>query len=74
MDEGKRKVLKNLVEADIETHVPRVGNRVEILTGDFKGHFGVIREKRKDKGVAFVQVDEELEIVTLSFDDICSFE
>merc|ERR1719204_1801371 len=48
MDDGKRKVLKKVVEADIETHVPRVGNRVEILGGDFKGYFGVIREKRKD--------------------------
>jgi len=74
MDDGKRKVLRNVVEADVETYVPRVGNRVEILNGEYKGYRGIIREKRKEKGIAFVQVDDELEIVKLPFDDICSFE
>jgi transcription antitermination factor NusG len=69
MDGGR--LLENMKEKYVETLVPAQGKKVMVLKGEYKGEQGKILEKHPKEARAVVQLDSDLQVTTLSFDDIC---
>ena len=69
MDDGR---LLNVFEDDICTVIPKNGKYVVILNGKYKNERGMIIQKNRDKEVANVQIQNRLDIIKISYDDICA--
>jgi len=68
------KVIEDVREKDVETALPKPGGRVRILRGssvkkEHQGQSGKLLERSSSAAKAAVQLDN-MEIVTLSFDDV----
>jgi len=74
MEEGGR-LVEDVHEDDVETVVPKIGGRVMILSSsqDHRGEIGKILEKSTKKATAFVQLEGDLDIVQIGFDDIAEY-
>jgi len=74
MEDGG-KLLEDVHEADVETVIPKIGGRVLILTSakQHRGEVGKLLEKNVSKAKAFVQLEGDLEILEVSFDDIAEY-
>lgn len=60
-------------ETDCETVIPQINNDVIILSADIKGQLGKLIERNKKTNNVYVQVYDDLSIIQLTQDDICSF-
>jgi ribosomal protein S4E len=65
--------MVEVAERDIETVIPKAGERVMVLFGEHRGQVGKILQKQADKEVVIVQLEEDLDLVTLSFDDVAEY-
>ena len=72
MDGNGLNLLK-CCERDVESVIPKVDQRVKILTGKYRGQTATIKKKQRDQQ-AICTLDSNLKVVTMYFDDICAFE
>jgi len=62
-------ILENIRQEDLETVVPATGN-VKVVRGEYSGEFATVYEKIPDKQEVYVQLEDNLEICKLSYDDV----
>ena len=70
---GTGEMLEDIRQHDLETIVPAEGGHVKVVRGEFKGELGKVIEKDADKDRVHVQLESDLEIVTLGLDDVAQF-
>lgn len=68
MDNGE--VIESIPERYLETALPKVGGNVMILTGSNQFAKGKLLERNSNKGIAVIQLFDNMNVVTLSLDDI----
>ncbi len=68
MDNGE--VIESIPERYLETALPKVGGNVIILTGSNQFAKGKLLERNSNKGIAVIQLFDNMNVVTLSLDDI----
>jgi hypothetical protein len=66
-------ILERVPERYLETALPKVGGNVIILTGRHKCEKGKLLERNSEKGKGVVQLFEDMNVVTLSLDDIAEY-
>ena len=66
-------ILERVPERYLETALPKIGGNAIILTGPNKSEKGKLLEKHSDKGRGILQLFEDMNVVTLSLDDIAEF-
>lgn len=71
LDDGQ--VIDDIEQADLETVIPAVGGRVMVVRGPDTGIRGVIREKDSSKQLVYVQIDDELDVLKFSMDDVAEY-
>jgi len=62
-------LLEAVRQDDLETVVPAQGT-VKIVRGKFMGELGTVYEKDAAKNVVLVQLDDDMEIHRMSYDDV----
>jgi ribosomal protein L24 len=71
---GGGRLLDGLAERQLESVLPAAGaGRVMLLRGEHKGEVGKLLQKQADKQKAVVQLDEDLNLVTVDYDDIAEY-
>lgn len=65
--------MRDLREKDVQTVVPKPGGVVLILKGPHQGEKGRVYQRDKHKEKLIVQTTTELEMVTLTEDDVAEF-
>ena len=70
LDGGK--IIEGLKEKYLETVLPPIGGICSVLYGEYKGQNARLIEKRKDEGLAFIQLEDDLQGVLISMDAIAS--
>ena len=59
-------------EQQLETVIPsEKGGAVQVVRGELRGQVGELIERDSKRGVAVVQLEDDLQVHTLDFDDIC---
>ncbi|GMH34526.1 hypothetical protein BSKO_02360 [Bryopsis sp. KO-2023] len=72
--EDSKEVLEAVPQCCLETVIPKkAGGSILVLAGEFVGQQGKLLEKRSDKGVAAVQILEDMSVVRLHLDDIAEY-
>ena len=71
LDDGH--VIDDIDQADLETVIPGIGGRVMVVRGPDIGIKGVIREKDSNKQAVYVQIDDELDVLKFSMDDVAEY-
>lgn len=72
--DGGGKIIEGLAERQLESVIPPAGQaRVMILRGEHRGSVGKLIQKQTDKARAVVQMEEDLNILTVDFDDISEY-
>lgn len=66
-------ILERVPERYLETALPKVGGNVIVLIGSNKYEKGKLLERHSDKGRGVVQLFEDMNVVTLSLDDIAEY-
>jgi hypothetical protein len=66
-------ILERVPERYLETALPKIGGNAIILTGPNKSEKGKLLERHSDKGRGVLQLFEDMNVVTLSLDDIAEF-
>ena len=66
-------ILERVPERYLETALPKVGGKAMILTGPNKFEKGKLLERNTEKGSGFIQLFEDMNVVTLSLDDIAEY-
>lgn len=66
-------ILERVPERYLETALPKAGGNVIVLTGSHKYEKGKLLERNSDKGRGVVQLYEDMNVVTLSLDDIAEY-
>lgn len=67
---GDGKMLDGVPIRSLETALPKAGGRVRVVLGPHKGMRGVLLDRSSKTGVATVHLDENIEAVRLSLDDV----
>jgi transcription antitermination factor NusG len=62
-------LLENIRQSDLETVVPGSGS-VKIVRGEFCGELGTVYEKIPSRNEVYVQLEDNLEICKMSYDDV----
>ena len=70
LDGGK--IVEGVKEKYLETVLPPIGGICSVLYGQYRGQNARLIEKRKEEGLAFIQLEDDLEGVLLSMDAIAS--
>jgi len=71
MNENDNSRILKCHEEDVETVIPKNGNIVVILNGEFKGQKATLINTKKNTTKAICQLQSELDIIELGFNDIC---
>jgi G patch domain/KOW motif-containing protein len=71
MDDGS--LLDRVPERYLETALPKTGGRVLVLAGKHKLVKGQLLERDSKKGRGVVQVYEDMNVLTLSLDDMAEW-
>lgn len=71
LDNGQ--VIDRVPERYLETAIPKVGGNAIILIGRNRHEKGKLLERNSDKGRGSIQLFEEMNIVTLSLDDMAEW-
>jgi G patch domain/KOW motif-containing protein len=66
-------ILERIPERYLETALPKAGGNVIVLTGTHKYDKGKLLERNSDKGRGVVQLYEDMNVVTLSLDNIAEY-
>lgn len=69
--DGDPRVLEGLREEELETVIPSVHGRVMVVRGEHSGEVGELLVKDAERDKATVQLEAELTVLQLSFDDVC---
>lgn len=66
-------LLEDLVEKQIETVMPSLGQKVLVLKGEFKGQTGVLVERKKKENLVLVRLEigDAPQVEKMSQDDCC---
>ena len=70
LEDGR--VLESVKERYLETILPTIGGACIVLVGPRRGQLATLLEKKKEEGLAIVQLTEDLDIECLSMDYIAS--
>jgi G patch domain/KOW motif-containing protein len=62
-------LLDNIKQSDLETVVPTSG-QVKVVRGQYCGELGTVYEKIPAKNEVYVQLEDNLEIYLMSYDDV----
>jgi len=62
-------LLENIRQSDLETVVPASGP-VMVVRGEFCGELGTVYEKIPSRNEVYVQLEDNLEILKMSYDDV----
>eukprot|EP00897_Mesotaenium_endlicherianum_P004054 jgi/Mesen1/3677/ME000202S02766 len=65
-----RELVKDLRQGMLETALPKTGGQVMVLRGEHKGQRGELLKKNSETESAVVQLEDTLEMVVLSLDDL----
>jgi len=71
MDNGE--VIERVPERYLETALPKVGGNAIILTGSNQFAKGKLLERNSSKGKGIIQLFEDMNVVTLSLDDMAEW-
>jgi G patch domain/KOW motif-containing protein len=71
LDEGQ--VIDDIDQADLETVIPPVGGRIMVVRGPDTGIRGTLREKDSQKEVVYIQIEDELDVLKFSMDDVAEY-
>ena len=66
-------IIERVPERYLETALPKVGGNAIILTGDAKFEKGRLLERNARSGKGAIQLFEDMNVVTLSLDDIAEY-
>lgn len=66
-------MIDDVKERYVETALPKAGGRVMVLSGEHKGERGKLLERNSKKNKAVVQLEEDLNIVNLTYDDVSEY-
>lgn len=72
LEEGG-KVVEGLREDELETLLPPVGSNVMVLEGEHRGEVAKLIEKDSKRSRATVQLESELTVLQLNYDDVCEY-
>ena len=68
------KLLQGVDQKHLETYVPDDrGRRMMVVAGDRRGQLGTLMARNRERGNAAVQLEDDLQVVAFSLDDICSY-
>lgn len=67
-EDGTRE--ENVDVAWLQTALPKVGGRVVVVAGRWRGQSGSLVERQADQGVAIVRLDDDLRDRSISFDHV----
>jgi len=63
-------LLENIRQSDLETVVPAASGTVKVVRGEFRGELGTVYEKIPSRNEVYVQLEDNLEICKMSYDDV----
>jgi len=63
-------LLENIRQSDLETIVPAASGSVKIVRGEYCGEIGTVYEKNPARNEVYVQLEDNLDICKLSYDDV----
>lgn len=66
-------ILDEVKEKYLETVMPSVGGQCMVLAGEFKGEIGRLLSRDNEQQVAMLELQDSLEVVAKSMDDISAF-
>lgn len=67
-------ILEDLEEKQLETVMPKLGEKVLILKGDHKGVIGVLKERNKKDNSVMVKIEEnQMEFIKMTQDDCSAY-
>lgn len=67
-------LFEDLEEKQLETVMPKVGERVLILKGDHKGVIGVLKDRNKKENSVLVKIEEnQIEFLKMTQDDCSAY-
>ena len=64
----------NIIEYDIETVIPRINGIAMILSGTYKSQLCTVIERSSKTSTATVQLIDELNVLQISYDDLCQIQ
>jgi len=67
--EDSGSLLENIRQSDLETVVPATGS-VQVVRGEYCGEIGTVYEKIPSRNEVYVQLEDNLEICKMSYDDV----
>lgn len=66
--------FEDLEEKQLETVMPKIGERVLILKGDHRGVIGVLKERNKKENSVLIKIEEnQIEFLKMTQDDCSSY-
>lgn len=66
--------FEDLEEKQLETMMPKIGEKVLILKGDHRGIVGVLKERNKKENSVLVKIEEnQIEFIKMTQDDCSSY-
>jgi len=63
-------LIENIRQSDLETVIPAQGGPVKVVRGDYCGELGTVYEKMPSRNEVYVQLEDNLEICKMSYDDV----
>jgi len=64
--------LEGVNQFDLETVVPTKGN-IKVVRGKYCGELGTVYEKDLKKGVVYVQLDDNMDVYEMQYDDVAEY-
>jgi len=64
--------VEGVDQIDLETFVPTKGT-VKVVRGEFCGEEGTVHKKDLENEVVYVQLEDDLQIHKLEFDDVAEY-
>eukprot|EP00003_Mantamonas_plastica_P015293 TRINITY_DN2597_c3_g1_i2.p1 TRINITY_DN2597_c3_g1~~TRINITY_DN2597_c3_g1_i2.p1 ORF type:complete len:611 (+),score=216.50 TRINITY_DN2597_c3_g1_i2:38-1834(+) len=74
-ENGKQVMLENIKQSQLETALPKPGGKVKVIKrkSPFNAQIGTLLERNSKKGIATVQLDQDFNVETFSYDDVAEF-
>lgn len=66
-------ILERIPERYLETALPKAGGNVIVLAGNHKHEKGKLLERNSERGKGVVQLFDDMNVITLSLDDIAEY-
>ncbi|MCO5561985.1 hypothetical protein L7F22_015611 [Adiantum nelumboides] len=72
MDEGG-KIIERVKQEYLETALPKRGGRVLVVGGKYRGQIGRLQERDSEKGIGFVQMEDDYKVHSLDLDHLAEY-